>query len=88
MAKKRLVIAKFGGSALGPDGVHIPRIVERIKELKRDADTKVVAVFSAPLTANQDGTIRSLTDIVLEQGRNAESGQDTRLIQSRTRTPR
>ncbi len=88
MAGKRLVIAKFGGSALGPDGVHIPRIVERIKELKRDADTKVVAVFSAPLTANQDGTIRSLTDIVLEQGRNAESGQNTRLIQSRTRTPR
>ena len=76
MAKKRLVIAKFGGSALGPDGVHIPRIVERIRELKRDADTKVVAVFSAPLTANQDGTIRSLTDIVLEQGRNAESGAE------------
>lgn len=76
MARKRLVIAKFGGSALGPDGVHIPRIVERIKELKQDADTKVVAVFSAPLTANQDGAIRSLTDIILEQGRNAESGAE------------
>ena len=76
MARKRLVIAKFGGSALGPDGVHIPRIVERIKELKRGADTKVVAVFSAPLTAGRDGAIRSLTDIVLEQGRNAESGAE------------
>lgn len=76
MAEKRLVIAKFGGSALGPDGVHIPRIVERIKELKRGADTKVVAVFSAPLTAGRDGAIRSLTDIVLEQGRNAESGAE------------
>ncbi len=76
MAGKRLVIAKFGGSALGPDGVHIPRIVERIKELKRGADTKVVAVFSAPLTAGRDGAIRSLTDIVLEQGRNAESGAE------------
>ena len=76
MARKRLVIAKFGGSALGPDGVHIPRIVERIKELKRGADTKVVAVFSAPLTAGRDGAIRSLTDIMLEQGRNAESGAE------------
>ena len=69
----RLVIVKFGGSALGPDGVHIPRIVERIGELKEGGATKVIAVFSAPLTIH-GGKRRSLTDVVLEQGRNAESG--------------
>lgn len=66
-----LVVAKFGGSALGPDGISIPIIVQRIADLKQGS--KVIAVFSAPLTI-QDGKKRSLTDVVLEQGRNAESG--------------
>ena len=61
-----LVVAKFGGSAIGPDGTSIPAIVERIKNLKKDS--KVIAVFSAPLTI-LDGQKRSLTDVVLEQGR-------------------
>ncbi len=74
----RLVIAKFGGSALGPDGIHIPRIVERIVELKEKGATKVIAVFSAPLTVH-DGRRRSLTDVVLEQGRAAESGAEPSL---------
>jgi len=67
----RLIIAKFGGSAIGPDGVLIPQIIERINNLKKDS--KVIAVFSAPLTTH-DGKKRSLTDVILEQGRNAQNG--------------
>ena len=66
-----LVVAKFGGSALGPDGVLIPRIVQRINNLKKNS--KVIVVFSAPLTTHNEKK-RSLTDVILEQGRNAESG--------------
>ncbi len=44
----KLVVVKFGGSALGPDGASIPEIVKRISDLKKDP--KVIAVFSAPLT--------------------------------------
>ena len=67
----KLTVAKFGGSAIGPDGVSIPGIVQRINDLKKDS--KVIAVFSAPLTMH-DGKKRSLTDVILEQGRNAEKG--------------
>ncbi len=66
----KLIVAKFGGSAIGTDGAAIPEIVQRINDLKKDS--KVIAVFSAPLTM-QNGKMRSLTDVVLEQGRNAES---------------
>ncbi len=66
----KLVVAKFGGSALGPDGAAIPEIIKRLNDLKKDS--KVIAVFSAPLTMD-NGKKRSLTDVVLEQGRNAES---------------
>jgi aspartate kinase len=72
----RLVIAKFGGSAIGADGLSIPIIIQRINSLKKDA--KVIAVFSAPLTI-QNGSTRSLTDIVLELGRNAEHGKSSNL---------
>ena len=65
-------MAKFGGSAVGIDGVLIPTIIKRINELKKDS--KVIAVFSAPLTT-YDGKQRSLTDIALELGRKAEKGQ-------------
>ena len=71
-----LTVAKFGGSALGPDGISIPIIVQRINDLK--LDSKVIAVFSAPLTI-EGGKKRSLTDVVLEQGRNAEAGTRTSL---------
>lgn len=67
----KLVVAKFGGSAIGPDGVSIPEIIQRITNLKQDS--KVIAVFSAPLTLD-NGKKRSLTDVMLEQGRNAENG--------------
>jgi len=67
-----LIVVKFGGSAIGPDGASIPEIVKRINDLKKDS--KVIAVFSAPLTMH-NGKKRSLTDVILEQGRNAESGK-------------
>lgn len=68
----RLVIAKFGGSAIGVDGISIPIILQRINELKRSS--KVIAIFSAPLTIH-GGEKRSLTDIALELGKKAEKGQ-------------
>lgn len=77
----RMVVVKFGGSAIGVDGQQIPKVVERIREMKKDA--RVVAVFSAPLTM-QDGRRRSLTDVVLEQGRKAEGGGKASLDDART----
>jgi len=68
---KNLVIAKFGGSAIGIDGKQIPLIIKRINELKKEA--KVIAVFSAPLT-EYDSKQRSLTDIALKIGQKAEEG--------------
>ena len=68
---KNLVIAKFGGSAIGIDGNLIPIIIKRINELKKDA--KVIAVFSAPLTSS-DGKQRSLTDIALSFGQKTQAG--------------
>ena len=68
----KLIVAKFGGSALGPNGEFIPKIIQRIEKLK--TGSKVIAVFSAPLTIHNEKK-RSLTDIVLEQGRNAENGE-------------
>ena len=67
-----LVVAKFGGSAIGPDGLSIPVIIQRITDLRKDG--KVICVFSAPLTI-EDGKTRSITDIVLDIGRKAESSQ-------------
>ena len=66
----KLVVAKFGGSAIGPDGTLIPEIIKRINNLKKNS--KVIAVFSAPLTIH-NGKKRSLTDVILEQGKNAEN---------------
>ena len=68
----KLVVAKFGGSAIGPDGLSVPIIIQRINEMRKYA--KIVAVFSAPLTL-QDGKSKSLTDLVLELGRKAEAGE-------------
>lgn len=67
----KLVVAKFGGSAIGIDGESIPLIIDRINDLKKDS--KIIAVFSAPLTV-QKGKKCSLTDVILEQGRNVENG--------------
>ncbi|CUR50937.1 Aspartate/glutamate/uridylate kinase [Nitrosotalea devaniterrae] len=70
---KNLVISKFGGSAVGVDGILIPSIIKRINELKKDS--KVITVFSAPLTIYNEKQ-RSLTDIALEIGRRAEKGEN------------
>ncbi len=67
----RLIVTKFGGSAIGPNGETIPKIIQRIIDLKKDS--KIIAVFSAPLTIHNEKK-RSLTDVILEQGRNAENG--------------
>lgn len=68
---EKLVVAKFGGSASGIDGEFVSDIVSRVKQLKQDS--KVIAVFSAPLTMH-DGKRKSLTDLALYIGRKAEEG--------------
>ena len=35
----KLVVVKFGGSAIGPDGASIPEIVKRVNDLKKDKVT-------------------------------------------------
>jgi len=72
-----IVVAKFGGSVIGVDGISIPIIIQRINSLSKDA--KVIAVFSAPLTA-VEGKHRSLTDVALELGKRAEEGKAFDLI--------
>ena len=70
---ENLVVSKFGGSAVGVDGILIPTIIKRINELKKGS--KVITVFSAPLTTYNEKQ-RSLTDIALEIGRRTEKGEN------------
>ena len=72
-----IVIAKFGGSVIGVDGISIPIIIQRINSLCKNA--KVVAVFSAPLTV-VEGKPTSLTDVALQLGKRAEEGKAFDLI--------
>ena len=65
-----LIIVKFGGSALGVDGIKIPVIVDRIKELKKNS--KIVSVFSAPLT-HYEGKNLSMTDVAIRISKNYAS---------------
>jgi len=65
-----LIIVKFGGSALGIDGIKIPLVINRIKELKKEA--KIVSVFSAPLT-NYEGKKLSMTDVAIRISKNYAS---------------
>ncbi len=67
---ERLIIVKFGGSALGIDGLKIPIVIRRIKELKRNA--KIVCVFSAPLT-HYEGRNLSMTDVAIRVSKNYAS---------------
>lgn len=62
-----ITVAKFGGSALGAEGVLIPKIIERIKQMQKES--KVVAVFSAPLI-EYEGKLSSMTDVAIKVGRN------------------
>ena len=61
-----MTVAKFGGSALGPEGSLIPKVIERIKQMQKES--KVIAVFSAPLT-EAEGKVSSMTDIALKVGK-------------------
>jgi len=72
-----IVIAKFGGSVIGVDGISIPIIIQRINSLCKNA--KVIAVFSAPLTV-VEGKPTSLTDVALQLGKRAEEGKAFDLI--------
>src|SRR6476469_1294349 len=65
-----LRIVKFGGSALGIDGIKIPLVLNRIKELKKES--KIVSVFSAPLT-NYEGKKLSMTDVAIRISKNYAS---------------
>ncbi|HVX03136.1 MAG TPA: aspartate kinase [Nitrososphaera sp.] len=67
-----ITVAKFGGSALGTDGVLIPRIMDRLKQMITTSHSKVVAVFSAPLI-EYDGKVSSMTDVAIKVGRNYAS---------------
>jgi len=72
-----VIIAKFGGSTIGIDGISIPVIIQRINSLNKNA--KVVAIFSAPLTV-VEGKRTSLTDVALELGNRAKEGKISDLI--------
>lgn len=65
-----LTVAKFGGSTLGEMGESIPTVVNRIREISSNA--KVAAAISAPLT-RYNGRRCSLTDVIISQGKRAES---------------
>ena len=69
----KLIVAKFGGSAIGVDGEGLPTILNRVKSLK--SDSKVIIVCSAPLT-KVDGKKKSLTDVMLDLGNNAANGNE------------
>ena len=60
----RVVVAKFGGSALGLHGSLLPSVVDRIGQLK--ANAKIIAVFSAPII-EYDSKKVSMTDVAFEQ---------------------
>ena len=70
---EKLIVAKFGGSAIGVDGEGLPVILDRIRSLK--SDSKVMAVCSAPLTMVEGEKI-SLTDVMLNLGNNAANGNE------------
>ena len=72
-----VIIAKFGGSTIGIDGISIPIIIQRINSISKNS--KVISVFSAPLTV-VEGKRTSLTDVALELGNRAKDGKISDLI--------
>ena len=65
-----ITVAKFGGSTLGTDGIMIPLIIDRIKQLQQKS--KVITVFSAPLI-EYNGKVSSMTDVALRVGKSYAS---------------
>ncbi|MBO3802853.1 MAG: aspartate kinase [Candidatus Brockarchaeota archaeon] len=45
---RKLSVAKFGGSLLDPKGKSIPKVLERVRELKERGGAGPIVVFSAP----------------------------------------
>ena len=68
---EKLIVVKFGGSAIGKNGEGLPTILQRIKQLKEGS--KIIAVCSAPLSSD---TGRSLTDIMLNLGKSAAKNEN------------
>lgn len=67
-----LIVAKFGGSAIGVNGVLIPQIIDRIKQMSNKI--KLVAVFSAPLIIYEE-KISSMTDVAIKVGKSYASSK-------------
>ena len=67
-----VVVAKFGGSALGVHGSLLPSVIERIRQLKENA--KIVAVFSAPIIRYDEKNV-SMTDVALSKGKSCASSR-------------
>lgn len=65
-----VTVAKFGGSTIGVNGVFIPKIIDRIKQIREK--TKVISVFSAPLVMYEEKA-RSMTDVAIKVGRSYAS---------------
>ena len=63
---QKITVAKFGGSTIGAE------IVKRVQHLAKES--KMVLVFSAPLS--EEANRRSVTDIMLDIGRAAESNTE------------
>ena len=69
---EKITVAKFGGSTIGAYGIGIAEIVKRVQHLAKES--KMVLVFSAPLS--EEANRRSVTDIMLDIGRAAESNTE------------
>jgi aspartate kinase len=67
-----VVVAKFGGSALGVHGSLLPSVIERIRQLKENA--KIIAVFSAPIIRYDEKNV-SMTDVALSKGKSFASSR-------------
>ena len=52
--KKKLSVAKFGGSLIDTEGKGIPRILKRVHDLKAKNDVGPIVVFSAPLGSTDE----------------------------------
>ncbi|MAH21753.1 MAG: aspartate kinase [Thaumarchaeota archaeon] len=70
--RKSLIVVKFGGSALGVNGAGIPRIIRRIRAIRRSTNAGPVIVVSAPRTIYEGNEV-SLTDVATDIGENYAS---------------
>lgn len=62
-----VTVAKFGGSALGVDGILIPKVIDRIRQIINQ-NAKVVTVFSAPVI-DYEKRATSMTDVAIHIGK-------------------